>query len=762
MATKKANSHSGKKSAPTKPKTKRATSARNSKSKKRPPRKKGWNYPREGYGPIRRWIPSWRVIVGTFLTFIAVGIGGFIGLYLSIDVPAADDFALAQSTEVYYEDGTTAMGTFAEVDRTSVPLTDISTNVQHAVISSEDRRFYENSGVDLRGIARALWNNIKGNPTQGGSTLTQQYVERYYMGQTTSIPGKVREAVLAIKIDREQSKDEILENYLNTIYFGRNAYGIETAAKKYFGVSASELDLSQSALLAAIIPAPSAWDPAVNPDMAEQRFERVINLMAEDGWITAEEAAAASFPETIPPATDSVYGGPNGYILDEVRQELINSGGFTEVEIDTAGYTIVTTIDQQMQDAAVAAVGTLPEDRPANNQVGLISVDPATGEIRAMYGGQDYLERQRNSATQDRAQAGSTFKIFGVVAALDQGMSPESRFDSPATYQLEGTDLEFSNLDGRTWNNITLREMTGRSLNTGFIKLNEEITPRATRDMAVTLGLQQDTPGLDTNIGNILGSASPTAEEMARALSTIANDGLRPDSMHVVKEVRDRDGNVIYAGTTSNQRAISQDTATLAAYTLKSGTESYGTSWKLADLGRDIAAKTGTSTGPRSAWVTATTPNLVTVVNMYQVGEGGSEQTLTPFGGLDLITGGTFPADVMHAYLQSAFENLPVEEFPNADSLIADRRPRQAPAPAPAPSPSEEPTEEETTTEEPTEDPTPTEEPSTDPAPSPSPTPEPSPSPTPEPSPSPSPTPTPEPSPSDPPPTGPGNNRGNG
>lgn len=714
-------------------------------------RKNVWNYPRAGKGPVARWIPSIRMILGFFLACFAIGVGAFVGLYLALDIPEADDFALAQTTTVRYEDDKSDLGSFAEVHRSSVPLDEISEYVQHAVVSSEDRTFYSNNGIDLKGIARALWNNVRGNPTQGGSTLTQQYVERFYVGQTTSLPGKAKEAILALKIDREQSKSEILENYLNTIYFGRSSYGIETAAQTYFGVTAKDLSLEQSALLAAIIPAPSAWDPAVDPATAQIRFDRVIRLMAEDGWITAAEANAATMPTTLDVNAGDSMSGTNGYLLQAVRDELIASGGFTDNEIDTAGYTIVTTIDEDKQKAAVDAVNNLPDDRPKNNQVGLISVDPQNGEIVAMYGGRDYLERQRNSATQDRAQAGSTFKIFGIVSALEQEISPNQTFDSPATYTPQGSDVTFSNLDGNSYWGVTLNRMTAKSLNTSFIKLNEEIGPDKTAEMAYKMGLPEDLPGLDNNIGNILGSASPTAKELSRAVSTVANGGERLNSVHIVREVRDRDGNVIYSGDAGKERVIDKNIATLASSVLQNVAEPGGTGYKIANAfpGKGIAAKTGTSSGPKSAWVVGFTPDIVTVVNMYQTGEDGSEQELTPFGGISSITGSTFPVDTWIDYMAVGFDGLPDTDFPNADDLIREldkKRWASMPAPppsrtvAPSPSPSQTPTPEPTETQTTTPQPSPSPTTTRTPDPKPTPTKDPKPTPTQEPTATPSPT----------------------
>ena len=239
-------------------------------------------------------------VLSVFLGMCMAGAGVFLYLYNTLSVPAADGLAYGQAITVSYTEDTTT-----GINREVIDTTTLPDYVSQAIVASEDSTFYTNPGIDIKGMARALVNNLSGGDRQGGSTITQQYVERYYMGQTTSYVGKLEEAVLAMKVTDEQSKEEIIGGYMNTIYFGRGAYGIEDAAEAYFGHSASELTLSEAALLAAVIPAPSAWDPAVDADTAQERWERVLDLMVEDGWITQVERDAAVFPQTIDPDSSS-------------------------------------------------------------------------------------------------------------------------------------------------------------------------------------------------------------------------------------------------------------------------------------------------------------------------------------------------------------------------------------------------------------------------------------------------------------------------
>lgn len=662
----------------------------------------------------------------------------FVTAYITTEIPAPDDFAQAQTSQVFFADGT-LMGEFSEYDRQNVDLASLPDHVAHAVVASEDRRFYENPGVDLRGTIRALWNNIRGLPTQGGSTITQQYVERYYLGTTSSLAGKFEEAILALKISQELSKDEILGTYLNTIYFGRGAYGIEVAAQNYFGKPAAELTLSEAAMIAGIIPAPSAWDPAVDPEKAEQRWNRVLDLMVEDGWITQEERDAQTFPQTITHTPNDTYGGTNGYILAMVRNELASEAGISEAEIDTAGLQITTTIDPRMQQAAVDAMATVPtEGRAPNTRMGLVSMDPTNGAVRAVYGGPDYLTVPRNAATQDRAQMGSTAKIFGLINALENGATLGTRYESYDGMVIEGYDFPVSNYDTRDRGRINLVEATQDSVNTTYVQMNRDYGPEGTRDAMIRAGIPETTPGLDPVLANVLGFTSVTPWDMVTAYGTIAAGGVRHDA-HLVETVLDADGNVRYQAIDTSERVFEQSVMQDVTYAMNAVVDrGTGKAARLPD--REVAGKTGSSNSYRSAWFAGFIPQLVTVVDIYQPGPDG-EEVITPFGGYPQIAGGTIPAKTWYEYMVRVTEGMEVLELdmtPNPDLSSGGSAPstggEQAPASDPAPAPQEQPSEEpaETVTEAPSEEPAP--------EPSPSPTPEPSPTPTPEPAPSPTPT----------------------
>src|SRR5690606_21791936 len=281
-----------------------------------PRRRRLIDYPRRDKRGFARWVPSWRLVLGTFATLLVLGVGAFAVAYAMVDIPEPDDFVAAQTTTVYYADGETVMGTFGEQNRVLVDGDQIPEVMRQATVAGEDRSFYENPGINPTGLARAMWNNLRGGDRQGGSSITQQYAERYYIGQTVDdYAGKVREALLAIKLDRAQDKDEILGNYLNTIYFGRDSYGVQTAAQAYFGVDAADLDVSQAALLAGVIPSPNNFDPRVSPEQAERRWNYVLDGMVATGALTQAERDAQTFPETVEYSRSDTFAGPTGYLL---------------------------------------------------------------------------------------------------------------------------------------------------------------------------------------------------------------------------------------------------------------------------------------------------------------------------------------------------------------------------------------------------------------------------------------------------------------
>ena len=650
-----------------------------------------WNYPRKQYRGLRRWVPSWRFVLSASLFGLAALIGGVTLAYSMLELPGAQDMAYAQTTTVYYADGKTVMGQFAAQNRRIIDVSELPAHVRDAVVAAEDRTFWDNVGVDPLAMVRAFYRTVVGGARQGGSTITQQYIERYLVGQTTTdIPGKLKEAMLAVKATRSNDKMEILGAYMNTIYFGRGAYGIQTAAQAYFGIDAQGLSISQAAMLAGLIPAPSAWDPEQNLDRATQRWNYVLDGMVTMGTLTANDRAAQQFPEFLPYTVPDLYAGPQGYLLQMVRQELTHKGGLPETTIDAGGLTVITTIEKPWQDAMVAAAGDLPEDTPEGLHIGIASVDPASGAIKMLYGGPDYMERQQNAATQDITQAGSTFKPITLLAALEQGISLDQTFSGASPVEIGGWTVR--NSGNAQYGQITLVQATQSSVNTVFAQLNEQVGGETTRLAAISAGLPEDTAGLDSDLTNVLGTASPHVLDMARVYATFAAQGVRHETF-IVDRATAPDGSTVYSGVNDGVEAFDPDAVAELDHALQA-VVNYGTGRAVGALDRPVAGKTGTSENNQSAWFCGYTPQLATAVAYYQNGPDGEVVPLEPFGENDVIQGGGPPAQLWLKVMQVAMEGQPVIDFPG--------RPSSRATATPAPSPTEE------ATEEPTDQPTPT------------------------------------------------------
>ena len=441
-----------------------------------------------------------------------------------------------------YADGKTKIGTFAEQNREIIDCSVLPKYVGQAVVASENRTFYTDRGIDLKGIARALINNVTKGTRQGGSTITQQYAERYYLGETTTYMGKLKEAILAVKIAQTQDKDTVLCNYLNTIYLGRSAYGIQAAAQAYFGKDAKDLTVPEAAMLAGIIPSPSNWDPAVNAKQAKSRpFERVINIRPEeDGYITAKQASEATMPKTVTNAQQNIYEGPNGYPPQMVRSELINSKAFTQDDLDTGGYTIVTTIDKSKQDSMYQTASPTKGNAgmPDGVQTGGLSVNVKDGSIISLYAGEDYLKKQLNNVTDATYEVGSTMKPFTLLSTVQTGVSLDTVFNgnSPRSFLgLKAADVE---LGGASYGYINLYKATANSVNTVYMDLQQYFGADTIIKTAHTAGIK----GKITDDGYVtLGNSGLSMIDMARGFSTIANQGKKP-TLHIVASVKSSKG----------------------------------------------------------------------------------------------------------------------------------------------------------------------------------------------------------------------------
>jgi membrane peptidoglycan carboxypeptidase len=606
------------------------------------------------------------------LIVVIVLAGGFVAGYAAVSVPDPNALARAETSIVYYADGRTELGRFGPTNRRRVPLQAVPQHVRDAVVAAENRSFSTDNGISPRGIARALWSNLTGQATQGGSTITQQYVKNTYLTQERSWVRKIREFFITLKVDGQLSKDEILAGYLNTIYFGRGAYGVQTAAQAYFGKDVSELTLREGAVLAALIRAPGRYDPAGGPDNARRlaaRYHYVLTGMAQMGALPPSyQPGTDPLPRIRPVArTGNRLGGPTGYLLAQVRRELAGQG-LTDTEIDLGGLRITTTFQRRAQRAAEQAMAEgWPTEDAARVHAGLAAVEPGTGAVRAMYGGRDYVARQFNDATDAAPQAGSTFKAFTLAEALSAGISLSSRFDGNSPYEIPGDPRPVRNEFDRDYgSSIDLVTATTQSVNTAFVDLvATQLAPADVLASAVDAGIPPDAPGLLPNVRITLGTASIHPIDMADAYATFAAGGVRAP-WYTVAEVRRDNGGLLYRANPAPVRVFPADVMADLTYALSQVvTDPSGTGAVARGVGRPVAGKTGTAAlrpgTTTSAWFVGYTPQLATSVAFYR---GDGTENLDGVGGMSTFFGAGYPAQIWTDFMSRALAGLPVEDFP--------------------------------------------------------------------------------------------------
>jgi membrane peptidoglycan carboxypeptidase len=479
---------------------------------------------------------------------------------------------------------------------------------------------------------------------------------------------KIKELVISLKLENALTKDQILENYLNTIYFGRGAYGVQTAAQQYFNRNANQLTISQSAIVASILRSPGLYDPfygdkeqkARNKARLEARFTYVINGMLDKKWITEAEAKAAKMPMIAPRTTSGQLSGPKGYIIDAVQKEL-SKLGFTQDQLLVGGYVIKTTLDQRAQQSAVDAVNKFtPSPAPSNLHTALVAIRPGTGEVVAMYGGKDYVVRQLNDATQSIALAGSTFKPFAIIAGLEAGIPLTSMWngDSPQTFDDLGKPYLVSNYGDEGWGQIDLLTATQHSVNTVFVPLGIKAGMDKVVDAARRAGIPESVAMIATP-SVVLGVASPHVIDVANSYATFAAQGVYSKPYMVTQVVGPNKG-VLYEGKPQTQEVFSKDVMADLTHSLKSVVNG-GTGGAALALGRPAAGKTGTSQSNASAWFSAYTPQLAASVALFR---DSASESLNGIGGLTSVTGGTFPAKIWTAFMKGALKGEPVMSFP--------------------------------------------------------------------------------------------------
>ncbi len=655
-----------------------------------PPRHRFIDYPRAGRRGWTRWIPSWRVFVSLFLLGVALLTGTFLVLYSRTELPSQTNAdALFQTTIVYASDNKTEIGRFEAQNRIWVPLNKIPPVVQHAVLSAEDRTFYTNQGISVTSVVRAALNNLRGGATQGGSTITQQYVKNAYSSVSDrSYTRKLHEFFVSLKAARELDKDQILERYLNIIYFGRGCYGVEAASQCYFHKDVAKLTPSEAAYLAGIINGPELYDSgtAYYTAAAKARWTYVLDGMVTEGWLPPAQRQAQRFPKIQPKSqaasAKSGLGSQQQYVMQMVQDEAAQMG-ISASDLQQKGYRIYTTFDRNLvKDAQKSVTNVLGsrKDWPTGTQVAIATIDVKTGAVVSIYGGDG--KRDRNAVTQDTAQAGSTFKPFALVAGLegkrsdgdctakapdDTSLSLTSRFDgrSPQTFE---HGYKVSNFSNEQFGNIDLVTATENSVNTVFVGLNDKVGPDHTKDVAICAGYPARTQDLQAIQSNVLGTSSPHPIDVARAFATFAAQGVRHDTFVISKVVSAQTGAVIKQHNTDAGAKQVFDSGVMAdaTYAMQQVVK-HGTATVVSRLDRPVAGKTGTITDNKAAWFAGYTPQYATVVAMYRIGKAPTykQLKLQPFAGSGPeVTGGTLPARVWTDYMGEVLDGVPVADFP--------------------------------------------------------------------------------------------------
>ncbi|MFH9416437.1 transglycosylase domain-containing protein [Streptomyces rochei] len=696
-----------------------------------------------GKSGIRRLF-TWKKILGTFFGLCLLGMGSFIVLYLVIDIPEGNPEAELQSNVYKYSDGSIMTRT-GDRNREIVDLAKVPKEVQRTFVAAENKTFYKDSGVDLKGTARGVLNTLSGKGAQGGSTITQQYVKNYYLSQEQTVTRKLKELVISLKLDREKSKDYILAGYINTSYYGRGAYGIQAAAQAYYRVDAEDLTVEQGAYLAALLQAPNQYDWAIASEtgkkLVQERWNYVLDNMVEEDWLSRADRQGMEFPVPEEPKTSAGMGGQNGYLVDaanyEIRKQLVAQGAAEDMEqakalLDLGGYTVTLNVDRKKQaelEKAVKAKLTSkldPDEREvdADVQAGAVSVDPKTGGVVAMYGGVDYVKHFTNNATRDDYQPASTFKPVILAAAVDQDAETQDGVPITANTIYDGTSkrpvvdqgrkVGFAppNEDDVDYDDITVQEAMNKSVNSVFAQMGVDVGMDRVMKVAGDLGM--NTEGDQAVPAQTLGSMGASPLEMAGVYATLDNHGKKVTPA-VVKSVEHKDRTVEFPEPIGEQ-VISREAADTVTSVL-TGVVDDGTAKKsvrdnpLRD-GQTVAGKTGTSDNNKSAWFSGYTPELVTTVGLFGEDDKPPHPQVPMYkaGGVDYrVNGGGFPAEIWAAYTFGVMDEISEFDLETKQGNAV----KPSTTPTQSQSPTQSPTEEETTEAPETEEPT-TEAPTTE------------------------------------------------
>ncbi|OAH13776.1 penicillin-binding protein 1A [Streptomyces jeddahensis] len=705
-------------------------------------------------GVIRRLF-TWKKILGTFFGLCLLGMGAFVVLFMVIDVPASgNEDARIQSNIYRYSDGS-ILARDGALNREVVDLDKVPREVQRTFVAAENKTFYSDSGVDLKGTARGLINTLSGKGKQGGSTITQQYVKNYYLTQDQTVSRKLKELIISLKVDQQMSKNDILAGYINTSYYGRGAYGIQAAAQAYYGIDAEDLNVAQGAYLAALLQAPNQYDWAVasaeGKKLAEQRWNYVLNNMVEMHWLGASERQGLKFPVPDAPKAAPGLEGQTGYLVgaakEALEKQLVSDGTAADLDeakavVDAGGWTITLNIDPKKQKLLEQAVKKKltskldPKERDvdADVQAGAASVDPKTGKVLAMYGGVDYVKHYQNNATRRDYQVASTFKPLILAAALENDSTTQDGQPITASTVYDGTSerpvvdggkkVGFAppNEDDVNYGDVTVQTAMNKSINSVFAQMGVDVGMDEVMKTAGELGMDVD--GLQAVPAQTLGSMGASPLEMAGVYATLDNHGKKVTPA-IVKSAEHKDREVDFPNPIGEQvisREAADSVTSVLTGVVDDGTARLSVREAPNRDGQQVAGKTGTSDNNKSAWFTGYTPKLVTSVGLFGEGAVGTKNeskqvSLKGTAGGGRVNGGGFPAEIWAAYTFGAMGST--SEFDLDTDMGAGVTPTVEPTPTVTEMPSDTPSAPETSAAPSTEAPTseaPTEAPTVEPS----------------------------------------------
>ncbi|MER5872628.1 transglycosylase domain-containing protein [Streptomyces sp. NPDC002044] len=666
---------------------------------------------------IRRFF-TWKTVLGTVFGGILLLMAALTVLYFSVDEPSdPNKLAIQQSNTYKWADGT-VMARVGETNRSIVPIDKIPEDVRTAFIAIENKSFYQDRGIDVMGLARGLFNTATGKGKAGGSTITQQYVKNYYLTQDQSATRKLRELVISLKVDQRLEKNDILAGYLNTNFYGRNAYGIQAAAQAYYGVDADKLTLEQGAYLAAVIQAPSQYDWATagpnGKELVMIRFNAVLDNMVEMGKLDEAKRKTVVFQEPVKPRPTPGMDGQKGYLVQAAEAEL-NRQEITDAEIAAGGWEITLNIDKKKQEALEKAVQEELEskldrkdtkNRPQDQsvQAGATSVDPKTGAIVAMYGGTGLADKDRSNALREDYQPGSTFKPVVLASALETGattqsgkpITPNALYDGTSKRPVVGSKIPFNpqNQDDKDYGKeITVQEATNYSVNSVYAQMIVDVKPVNVKKTALALGMQDRKGWPEDKPAMALGTMSANTVEMAAVYATLDNHGKKVTPT-IIKTAEHKDRAYKPEPAVGSQ-AVSRETADTVTKVLTGVVNDEGGSGnKVRSSAYEAAGKTGTTESNVAGWFTGYTPELVTVVAMFGEEPGTHKQvTLTGTAGGGRAGGSSFPAEIWKTYTLAALKGAKTGEFDLSEAEMgAVQAPTRSFSPSPTPSPSPPPT----------------------------------------------------------------------